>query len=338
MRVVHVVRSHGWSGVEQHCATLAQGLVSLGHEVSMVGGDPAVARTVLRASGVDHVAARTLTDVVVALSRRRRPDLLHAHMSAAEVAGALTPRLLGVPMVGTRHFASTRGSRVLTRPLVRLAARRLVAEIAISDFVAQRTEGPSRVIHPGIPSAPVSRHEDRHRVVLVVQRLQPEKHTAVAVAAFAASGLAAEGWRLEVLGDGAQRAELEAQAADLGIGTATAFLGRRSDVLARMGRARILLAPTPGEGLGLAVLEAMSTGLPVVASASGGHLETVGRVEGAALFEPGDAPGAGERLAVLGHDEKRLAAYGEALRHAQRTHFSVERQARETEDLYRSLL
>ena len=51
---------------------------------------------------------------------------------------------------------------------------------------------------------------DRLPVVLVAQRLEREKHTDVAVRAFAASGLADAGWRLKIAGDGALRGELEA--------------------------------------------------------------------------------------------------------------------------------
>ena len=103
---------------------------------------------------------------------------------------------------------------------------------------------------------------------------RPEKRTDVAIRAFAASGLADDGWRLKVAGHGSLLVELERLTEELGISARVDFLGPRRDVAELMSRSAILLAPCPIEGLGLVVLEAMAAQLPVVASA-GGHLETL---------------------------------------------------------------
>ncbi|WP_258934086.1 glycosyltransferase [Nesterenkonia pannonica] len=105
--------------------------------------------------------------------------------------------------------------------------------------------------------------------MLIAQRLEAEKDTATAIEAFARSELAARGWRLRIAGDGSLRPALERQAAELGIAQSTEFLGMRTDVSELMGAAGLMLAPCAVEGLGLGVLEAMSVGLPVVASRSG---------------------------------------------------------------------
>ena len=64
--------------------------------------------------------------------------------------------------------------------------------------------------------------------MLVAQRLEPEKETDVAVTAFAGSGLADRGWRLELAGDGAERRRLEAPGGELGLASSTDFLGHRA--------------------------------------------------------------------------------------------------------------
>ena len=102
----------------------------------------------------------------------------------------------------------------------------------------------------------------------------------MAIEGFVASGLADEGWTLDIAGEGSQRTHLERLAADRGAGAAVRFLGFRMDVDELMAAAGIFLAPRPTEALGLSVLEAMAAGLPVVAAAAGGHLETVGTVRG----------------------------------------------------------
>jgi glycosyltransferase involved in cell wall biosynthesis len=172
----------------------------------------------------------------------------------------------------------------------------------------------------------------------MAQRLEPEKDADVAIAAFACSGLHRQGWTLEVAGDGALRGRLHRQVHALGLGHAVRFLGRRSDVQELMDTAAILLAPGPHESFGLSVLEAMASGLPTVAAAAGGHLETIGSLVDARLFPPGDAATAGLLLAGLADDPGARDVYARSLQDAQRTRFTIEAQARGTEVVYRSVL
>src|SRR5690606_2093893 len=133
-----------------------------------------------------------------------------------------------------------------------VARRAVDVQIAISDHVAAAVDGACTVVRTGIEDRPDAPGADgRHRTVLLVQRLQPEKRGDVAVEAFARSGLAQAGWRLDVVGDGAERAALEELSTALGLGAVTRFLGTRDDVAARMRTAGVLLAPCPVEGLGL---------------------------------------------------------------------------------------
>ena len=81
----------------------------------------------------------------------------------------------------------------------------------------------------------------------------------------------------------------------------------------------------------------MAAGVPVVAAGGGGHLETVGSVHGALLFPPGDVHIAGTLLAQLADDDTARASYGQHLRNAQRTRFTLEAQERATDAVYRSL-
>ena len=115
---------------------------------------------------------------------------------------------------------------------------------------------------------------------------------------------------------------------ELGIEDSVEFLGFRSDVETLLCSASILIAPTPREGLGISVLEAMACGLPIVASRGGGHLETVGSVEGAALFD--DCHSAAKQLSALMADPDRRAEYGRALRGRQREAFRVHSQTSRT--------
>jgi glycosyltransferase involved in cell wall biosynthesis len=340
VKVLHVVQSPGFAGVEQHVIRLAVAQAARGDDVTVIGGDQdrmsraaGGAVEVRRGSNAQEAAAEMVRCM------RRRPDVVHANMTVAETISAVVMQRSPVPLVATRHFARARGRNALLRAVSGLTARRVDAQIAISAYVAERINGESVVVHPG-----VARHDDaappaqREPVVLVAQRLEAEKETDVAVTTFARSGLAARGWRLVVAGDGSERATLEALADELGVGPATQFLGHRSDVRQLMDAASVLLAPCRIEGLGLTVLEAMAGALPVVAVGSGGHLETVGSVPDAALHEPGDATGAGALLRALADDPDRRTRYGAGLQAAQRAGFTPERQAELTAEVYEAVL
>lgn len=340
MRVIHAVRSDAFAGVERHVALLAAAQERAGHEVTVIGGQSARMRAVI-GPGVLHVGAATTVQVIRALSKALRDpcDVIHVHMTAAEVAASLTWRARHVPVISTRHFAALRGSTTVTRWGSAVAARQVQAQIAISHYVAQRVEGTASVVHPGVPGQPdATPAGDREDAVLVVQRLEPEKDTMTAVVAFARSGLSRRGWRLDIAGDGALRRRLEAEVAGLDLGHAIRFLGHRNDVETLMQRSAVLMAPCPVEGLGMTVLEAMASGLPTVASSAGGHTETVGRLSGAALFAPGDADAAAELLVGLAADADARDRYGRELQRLQRADFTLAAQERATEVVYRSLL
>jgi glycosyltransferase involved in cell wall biosynthesis len=337
MRIVHVIRSDGWAGVERHVSELALAQLRLGDQVTVVGGDPA---RMAAAVGPDIrvlPAART-AGVTLALSRLGGSfDVVNTHMTAADLGATLSPRHRSATLVSTRHFAAPRGATPLLRPVVRAMSNRLDGQIAVSRYVADRVDGPSAVVLSGVPAddgrVPAA---DRASWVLVAQRLEAEKRTDVALRAFALSGLARQGWRLRVCGKGVMLVQLARLCRELDVEDAVEFLGHRSDVHDLMRKSSVFLASRPDEAFGLSVVEAMARGLPVVAAGSGAHLETVGSVPGAALFAPGDPGDAARLLKELASDVERRDDYGRQLQDAQREHFTVDIQARNTDAAYRS--
>jgi glycosyltransferase involved in cell wall biosynthesis len=338
VRILHAVRSDGFAGVERRVARLARAQSAAGHQVAVVGGAPAGMRASVGDPTVPLRPAATAAEVV-SLLRRHGPsaDVVHVHMTAAESAAAVAARTARgfPPVVTTRHFARRRGHGARGAVVAAVASSVVREQIAISRYVAEHVDGPSTVVPVGVEARPDgATAREREPVVLVVQRLEPEKRTDVALDAFAASGLAAAGWRLEVAGDGSLRAELAAQAERLGIGGTTRFLGASDDVDGLLSRAALLVAPCPVEGLGLSVLEAMASGLPVVASASGGHLETLAGIDPLTFFAPGDAAAAGHGLAALAADPGRRDACAAAEQKAQRTRYTPAAQVAGTDAVY----
>ena len=115
MRIVHVIRSDGWAGVERHVAELSRAQTARGDEVTVLGGDPHQMRRADRCRRCG-VSGGRMPDVTRALTRRPGPfDVVNTHMTAADVGA---PSRLGTATrsVSTRHFAAARGAERLLRP------------------------------------------------------------------------------------------------------------------------------------------------------------------------------------------------------------------------------
>lgn len=336
MRVVQAVRSDGFAGVERHIAVLARAQAEQGLTVHVIGGHPDAMASALRGATVHHTPAASTGDVIRELRALRDVDIVHVHMTAAEVA-AVASRVRS-PIVTTRHFAGKRLGRSPLRPLAPLIRRAVAAQVAVSRYVAESVDGRSVVIHPGVEPRTIGGPSPRARTVLVAQRHQPEKETYLALLAFAASGLGDQGWRLRVAGRGTDDPSMRALVTSLGVGASTELLGHCEDIADLMRGAAVLLAPCRREGLGMTVLEAMALGLPVVAARSGGHLETVGLAGDRFLFPPGDHLAAAKLLQELAVEPGEAAVYGRRLQSVQRRVFTPQNQARRTVALYEEVL
>lgn len=329
-RVVQVVRSDSFAGVERYIADTSTELAHRGWTVTVLGGDAKRMRSRLPVA-VDHRAADTIVDVARNLRMLPRQDVVHAHMTAAELPAALFKRRLGGRLVVTRHFPTSRGSTLLGRLAAPVIARQVDVQIAISHFVAAHVEGTSTVIHNGV--APSTRDPvPRDNTVLVLQRLAPEKDTATALHAWARAGLGRCGWRLIIHGRGSEQAALRSLTTELAINASVDFAGFTDEPRMALASAGLLLATAPQEPFGLAVVEAMAESTPVLAAAGGAHLETLG--DAGAYFEPGDADECAERLTHLAGSEGERQTLGTALRDRQRAAFTLTEHADRLEAVY----
>jgi glycosyltransferase involved in cell wall biosynthesis len=334
LRVTHLVLSATFAGVERSVVDVASELDARGHEVRVIG-DPAAfgahvggPRTVFR-------PARSVREAMRVLREGDAPDLVHVHMTAAELAATLAFPTRRVPIVATRHFAARRGASALGHLAAPVIRRRVDAQIAISRFVADTVGEPTTVLLNGV-RVPATVGSDRRPVVLVAQRLDAEKRTGDALDAWARSGLAAKGWSLRIAGDGGERASLERRARDLGL-EGVSFLGHRRDVDRLRSEASIVLATPSSEPFGLTVAEAMAAGVPVVAARGGGHLETVGAARPDLLYPPGDADECAALLRRLADDPDLRDRAGADLRAFAAEHLSLERHVDRLEEVYASV-
>jgi glycosyltransferase involved in cell wall biosynthesis len=272
----------------------------------------------------------------LALWRRlRRPDvdraglLLHAHCAYPDGVGvALAARWLGLPYVITAHGSDINvyASKALLRPQIRWALRHARGLIAVSGPLTQRLRELAaprapRLIH--IPCAGFdpaafgaeARRAARQalglspsaRMVLFVGNLVAVKGVDVLVEAWsrlATAGVLGPEDRLVIVGDGQARAPLQARAQARGLGARVMFAGAVAfaEVPRWMSAANVLALPSRSEGTPNVVVEALASGLPVVATRVGGVPDLVRPGENGLLVPPDDAPAlAGALASALVH-------------------------------------
>ncbi len=283
------------------------------------------------------------------------PDLVHTNSTKMHLLAGAAARLRRLPVVWHMRDLMTQPG---ARSWLARAVRRIRPEvIAISQAVAGQFDGlPCRVhvvpngvplqdFHPGEPREGLREEiglPDGAPAVCVVGRLTPWKGHQVLLRAWASVVRAAPDARLLVVGEVAfwedgYEDELRSLAADLGIEDGVLWLGFREDVADLLRLSDLLVLASIDEPFGRVVIEAMATGLPVVATDSGGVPEIVVDGETGLLVPPErPEPMADAIVQVLG-DPSRAGTMGEAGRRRAVELFDVRRVARQVGEIYRDI-
>lgn len=294
------------------------------------------------------------------LCRRRRYDVIHVHWAMPHIlfgwaARAACRARLVVTFYGVELRWTARALGPLRR-LVARAARSADAAVAISRDTAEevrRLAGVTPAVIPyGVglpPQAPAAPAPAGAQAlagapfgVLFVGRLVERKGVRVLLEAMAHLG-ARRAWRAVIVGDGPERGKLEAYAAALGLGERVSFRGRISsaELAEAYAAAQALVLPAvvdqrgDTEGLGVVLLEAMSHGVPVIASRIGGITDIVEDGKTGLLIAPGDARQLAAAVERLAEDTALARRLGEAGRRVVQERFGWEAIAARWEEVYR---
>jgi glycosyltransferase involved in cell wall biosynthesis len=255
----------------------------------------------------------------------------------------------------TRHRWLLGPKKTAHRLLYRWAAHMVSGYIAISDQVGQAVTDVIGPIGHKIAVIPNGVDIDRYtsqlddprgsirtelgldadtRLIAMVGTLKEVKGHRFMIEAMSALAPRYPDLHLLLVGDGELRSDLEALVSKSALDDRIHFLGSRSDVGDLLAASDLFVLPSLWEGLSMALLEAMATGLPIVASEVSGTVQAIVPGEHGMLIPPGDTQAIVDGISQLLSDPDRARAMGEAARRRVQAEFSAQKQAAEHLSLY----
>lgn len=365
LRIVHVVENLERGGLERMVIDLAVAQRAAGHDPRVLClFQPGALAVELEAQGIAVQACGKRGGFDPGALRRLRAQLraapgtvLHTHNANAHyhaVAAAF-----GLPLaktINTRHGMGaarprSRGEWLYRRAMGRTDVVAAVCEAARARFAAQGVRPrrgllavPNGIRVDAFSAANAERRAALRnvlelplgaRIIGTVGRLNPVKDQACLLRAFARLHRERPDAALVLVGDGALRGALEAQAAALGIGESLRFLGDRGDVRQLLQGFDAFALSSLSEGYSMALLEACASGLPIVATDVGGNREIVVDGRNGLLVPAADETALADALARLLRDPAHAEAMGRAGRDWALREASIDAMAARYDALYR---
>lgn len=352
----------GVGGTESHVLELASRLDRARFDVTVCAlkGEDVIA-VELRKRGVRVITlgGRDRLDGLVVLKlwqliRKERPDIIHAFLFWANLACRVVGRLLRVPVrLSSYHDLEVR--RIWHRLIPdRLTMPWTHAIVCCSEAVCRSVRaqlGGEEKKYVAIPfGVDVEQYDgagllkrrdlglrEEPAVIGTVCRLvEPKKGLAVLLQAAARlrEQAPAPDFQLLIVGDGPAYGSLRAWAEQIGLAPRVVFAGMRRDVAGLLPLMEIFVLPSLYEGFGIAILEAMAAGRPVVATAVGGIPEVVVHGETGLLVPPGDPVALADALHELLANPERARELGVRGRERAHKKFRIDAIVKRHEDLY----
>lgn len=361
IKVLHIVYSFNVGGLETGVVKLINGLPAnnFDHEICCITSSGASAHRLIRKSNIYELNKKVGNDLriipkVIRIIKYTKCHIVHTR-NWGTIDGVIAARLAGgVSIIHGEHGWN------MDDPLGR-SRRRLWIRKILSPFVDRFVAVSEDIRQWMITSAGISEKKitkiingvdtERFRpgsggelrrfhdeiVVGAVGRLDPIKRYDVLLKAFSALNHEQHHLRLLIIGGGPEYSRLETIARNLPFGDRIVLLGERDDVSRLYNEMDIFVQPSQNEGISNTILEAMSSGLPVVATNVGGNPELVDTGVTGTLVDVGDADAIRKGIAYYLHYPVKMREHGVNGREAAVKDFSIARMISEYETLYRTV-
>ena len=282
--------------------------------------------------------ALTLTSKMADIAKHEKLDLLHVHYAIPHATSAVMARQIleqqgiRIPVVTTLHGTDITlvGRDPSFAPVVQYSINESDGVTAVSEYLRKETlshfeiERDIAVIPNFIDSTRFENGQSKdlrqklcpncEKVIAHVSNFRPLKNTKQVVEILYKLRNDGNPIKLLLVGDGPDRMPAEHLARELGVYEDVRFMGKQEAVEEIIAIADVFVMPSASETFGLAALEAMSCGVPVVASNIGGLPELIDHGENGFLCPLNNTDAFAERIRQITSDEDTQRSMGEAAR------------------------
>lgn len=365
LHVVHVIKGLGRGGAE---VLLVEGGRVADREsfiysyVHFLPAHEGIAQA-LRAqgAGVEQIGSGSKLSVLASVFglarylKRVKADIVHAHLPLSGVVARLAASMAGVPIVYSEHNVMDRYHPV-TMAAVRLTWKMQSLAIAVSPDVENSihrnvgTVVDTQVVLNGINTDAFARPIEQVRrqvrsdvgipdsapVVGTVARFRPAKRLDLWLQSAALIRSRLPDAHFLIVGDGELRSEIDRDVADLGLQDAVHMVGLQDDVPPYLSAMDVFLMSSEFEGFGLAPVEAMSMGVPVVSTEVSGIRNVLADTSGILVpFDNNVAAGLADAVVEVLADEEAASKLASLGRQSAVNKFGIGRMQRELETIYK---
>jgi L-malate glycosyltransferase len=362
MKILQICSARQLGGGEKHLADLTNGLALRGLEVyaALIPASPLLAEfSSVPKQNIVELPMRNSLNIASAIKlarfvRQHEVDIVHAHVARDYPLAALAARRAGARLVLTRHvlFPLSRIHKLTLRRTTRVIA---VSQAVADSLHAQGIFDPEKIvrIHNGIDVdrfvkgredfAGREPGADKKLRVGMLGHLAPIKGPEDFIRAAAVLCDRRDDVEFVIAGedksrDGEYRRHLEALINELRLNQRLSLLGWVEDVAKLLPTLDLFVSPSRSEPFGLAIVEAMAGGVPIVSTLSEGAREIIDNNQTGRLVAVADVAGLATSIDELLSDPKERARLSENAQRAVRERFSVETMVAATEQVYRDVV
>ena len=355
MKILQVIPYFCFGGAETMCENLTYALLSLGHDVTVVSlyqeRTPISQRMEKAGVKILYLDKKLGLDVsmvpkLMKIMRQEKPDVVHTHLDVIKYA-TVAAKLSGVKhCVHTVHSVAHKEAEGIQQKIINYTYYHLgwSVPIALSTEIQETIsefyhlkKSKIPVIRNGVDLSKCMVKEDYSLGspinLIHVGRFDIPKNHAGLLRSFAKIHAVYSESTLHLLGDGELRKDMETLALDLGIADAVHFHGMQADIYPYLQKSDIFLLPSIYEGNPMSIIEAMGTGLPIVATMVGGIPDMV-RDRHSALLVPCEEAAFSDACLELLADETLRSSLGRQAR-LDSAQFGAEYMAQQYSDVYR---
>lgn len=353
LTVLTVITPSRYSGAERMAVYLAEALGERGHRVVFACKRNELLLEELAARGIQAHALPISGKTNVAapfmlgwLAKRVGADVIHTHLSSAGLWGSFGGRIAGVPTVASVHALNSKTCFVFADMVATCSdgvRHHLLGQGMSPDNIRVLHNGVRPEDFEGLDSAAAVRAElgiaADAPVIGEVAHLSARKGHRYLIEAVA---LLRERWPgivCLIVGEGDERAAIERQIAELGLGESVRLLGYRHDAPRMIQAMDVVTLPSVArEGLGVCLIEAAMLGKPVVGSDAPGIREVLADGDTGLLAAVGDAQDLAVKIGALLEDRELARTMGARGREYALGRFTISRMAETAEAIYRETI